>query len=132
MIFRQGFTIRGLTTAASLWLVAAIGMAAGAGYWKGAVIATGAALVSLRPLEWLKARMLPQRAASRIDDRAGRGRNERRGARRARASRATCSLCAGTGGAWRSSCELDRDRQNAGARRRVGAAAGRGGALATN
>jgi putative Mg2+ transporter-C (MgtC) family protein len=66
VIFRQGFTIRGLTTAASLWLVAAIGMAAGAGFWKGAVIATGAAIVSLRPLEWLKERMIPQRAASRL------------------------------------------------------------------
>jgi putative Mg2+ transporter-C (MgtC) family protein len=66
VIFRQGFTIRGLTTAASLWLVAAIGMAAGAGYWKGAVIAAGAALLSLRPLEWLKARALPQRAATRM------------------------------------------------------------------
>ena len=35
VIFRQGFTIRGLTTAASLWLVAAIGMAAGAGLLEG-------------------------------------------------------------------------------------------------
>ena len=66
LIFRQGFTIRGLTTAASLWLVAAIGMAAGAGYWKGAVIATIAALISLRPLEWLKGKMLPQRVASHM------------------------------------------------------------------
>jgi putative Mg2+ transporter-C (MgtC) family protein len=66
VIFRQGFTIRGLTTAASLWLVAAVGMAAGAGYWKGAVIAAVAALIGLRPLEWLKARFLPQRAATRI------------------------------------------------------------------
>jgi putative Mg2+ transporter-C (MgtC) family protein len=66
VIFRQGFTIRGLTTAASLWLVGAIGMAAGAGYWKGAVIATVAALISLRPLEWLKELALPQRAASRM------------------------------------------------------------------
>ena len=66
VIFRQGFTIRGLTTAASLWLVAAIGMAAGAGFWKGALIATGAAIISLRPLEWLKERMIPQRAASRM------------------------------------------------------------------
>jgi putative Mg2+ transporter-C (MgtC) family protein len=66
VIFRQGFTIRGLTTAASLWLVAAIGMAAGAGFWKGALIATGAAVVSLRPLEWLKERVIPQRAASRL------------------------------------------------------------------
>jgi putative Mg2+ transporter-C (MgtC) family protein len=66
VIFRQGFTIRGLTTAASLWLVAAIGMAAGAGYWAGAVLATGVALVSLRPLERLKELALPQRAANRL------------------------------------------------------------------
>jgi putative Mg2+ transporter-C (MgtC) family protein len=66
VILRQGFTIRGLTTAASLWLVAAIGMAAGAGYWKGAVIATVAGLISLRPLEWLKARALPHRTLSRM------------------------------------------------------------------
>ena len=66
VIFRQGFTIRGLTTAASLWIVAAVGMAAGAGYWKGAVIAAGAALVSLRPLEWLKERVIPHHAAARM------------------------------------------------------------------
>lgn len=66
LIFRQGFTVRGLTTAASLWLVAAIGMAAGAGFWKGALIATTAALISLRPLEWLKERALPRRAVSRL------------------------------------------------------------------
>jgi putative Mg2+ transporter-C (MgtC) family protein len=66
VIFRQGFTIRGLTTAASLWLVAAIGMAAGAGYWAGAVLATGVGVVSLRPLEWVKERLLPQRAAQRL------------------------------------------------------------------
>jgi putative Mg2+ transporter-C (MgtC) family protein len=66
VIFRQGFTIRGLTTAASLWLVAAIGMAAGAGYWAGAVLATVVGVVSLRPLEWLKERLIPQRAAQRM------------------------------------------------------------------
>ena len=66
IIFRQGFTIRGLTTAASLWLVAAIGMAAGAGFWKGAVIATVVALISLRPLESMKGVALPQRVASHL------------------------------------------------------------------
>src|SRR5262245_30439143 len=66
LIFRQGFTIRGLTTAASVWLVGAIGMAAGAGFWKGAVIATIAALISLRPLEWMKGVALPQRVASHM------------------------------------------------------------------
>ena len=39
-IIRQGLSVRGLTTAATFWLVAAIGMAAGAGYYAGAVIAT--------------------------------------------------------------------------------------------
>jgi putative Mg2+ transporter-C (MgtC) family protein len=66
VIFRQGFTIRGLTTAASLWVVAAVGMAAGAGFWKGALIATAVGIVSLRPLEWLKERAIPQRAAARL------------------------------------------------------------------
>ena len=66
VIFRQGFTVRGLTTAASLWLVGAIGMASGAGFWEGAVIATAVALISLRPLEWLKERALPQRAPARM------------------------------------------------------------------
>lgn len=66
IIFRQGFTVRGLTTAASLWLVAAVGMAAGAGFWKGAVIVTVAALISLRPLVWVKARGLSTRATQRL------------------------------------------------------------------
>lgn len=46
-IIRQGFTVRGLTTAAALWIVAAIGMAAGAGYYFGAVITTGGVLLAL-------------------------------------------------------------------------------------
>jgi putative Mg2+ transporter-C (MgtC) family protein len=46
-IIRQGFNVRGLTTAAALWIVAAIGMATGAGYWFGAGIATVIVLASL-------------------------------------------------------------------------------------
>jgi putative Mg2+ transporter-C (MgtC) family protein len=49
-IIRQGLSVRGLTTAASLWLVAAIGMAAGAGWWEAATIATAGALLTLWPL----------------------------------------------------------------------------------
>ena len=49
-IIRQGLSIRGLTTAASLWVVAAIGMASGAGYYSAAVITTVVVLVSLWPL----------------------------------------------------------------------------------
>lgn len=57
-IIRQGLSVRGLTTAASLWLVAAIGMAAGAGYWEGALIATFGALVTLGPLRVFAFRIL--------------------------------------------------------------------------
>jgi putative Mg2+ transporter-C (MgtC) family protein len=49
-IIRQGLSIRGLTTAAGLWVVAAIGMAAGAGYYTAALITTAVVLVGLGPL----------------------------------------------------------------------------------
>jgi putative Mg2+ transporter-C (MgtC) family protein len=57
-IIRQGLSVRGLTTAASLWLVAAIGMAAGAGYWEGALIATLGALLTLGPLRTIAFRII--------------------------------------------------------------------------
>jgi len=66
VIFRSGISIRGLTTAASLWLVAAIGMASGAGYWAGAVIGTVVGIVALRPLEWLKHFAIPHRGPARL------------------------------------------------------------------
>ena len=54
----RGINVRGLTTAATLWVVAAIGMAAGTGYYAVAVGATGLVLVSLGPLKFVSARML--------------------------------------------------------------------------
>lgn len=57
-IIRQGLSVRGLTTAASLWVVAAIGMASGAGYYSGALVATIVVLVSLWPLRILAHRLL--------------------------------------------------------------------------
>jgi putative Mg2+ transporter-C (MgtC) family protein len=48
-ILHQGQLIRGLTTAATLWIVAAVGMAAGAGYWLAALIATALVLFALEP-----------------------------------------------------------------------------------
>ena len=53
-IIRQGITIRGLTTAAGLWVVAAIGMAAGAGYYVAALVTTALVLVGLGPLRWVE------------------------------------------------------------------------------
>ena len=56
-IIRQGLSIRGLTTAAILLVVAAIGMASGAGYYSAAVITTVLVLVSLWPLRILAFRL---------------------------------------------------------------------------
>lgn len=39
-IIRDGFNVRGLTTAASLWAVSCVGIAVGSGFYSGAVIAT--------------------------------------------------------------------------------------------
>jgi putative Mg2+ transporter-C (MgtC) family protein len=57
-ILKYGASIRGLTTAASMWVAAAIGLAVGVGYYWAAVAVTVAALVSLtafRPLRaWVR------------------------------------------------------------------------------
>jgi putative Mg2+ transporter-C (MgtC) family protein len=53
-ILRQGLTVSGLTTAASLWVVAAIGLAAGAGFHFPAFLTTLLALVSLELLNRLE------------------------------------------------------------------------------
>jgi putative Mg2+ transporter-C (MgtC) family protein len=49
-ILKYGTSIRGLTTAASLWTAAAIGMAAGAGEWLIAAVGTFIVIFSLWPL----------------------------------------------------------------------------------
>jgi putative Mg2+ transporter-C (MgtC) family protein len=63
-IIRQGLSVRGLTTAATLWVVAAIGMAAGAGYWEAATATTVLVILSLWPLRiaahWVLERFEPQ------------------------------------------------------------------------
>jgi len=57
-IIRQGLSVRGLTTAATLWVVAAIGMASGAGYYSAAVVGTVIVIVSLWPLRLASYRIL--------------------------------------------------------------------------
>jgi putative Mg2+ transporter-C (MgtC) family protein len=56
-ILKYGTSIRGLTTAASLWTTAAIGMAAGAGEWLIAGVGTFIVVFSLWPLNALVARI---------------------------------------------------------------------------
>jgi putative Mg2+ transporter-C (MgtC) family protein len=66
-IIRQGLAVRGLTTAATLWVVAAVGLTAGAGYYSAAIITTVVALVSLWPL-----RILAHTIVSRFRPETGR------------------------------------------------------------
>lgn len=59
-IIRQGTDIRGLTTAASLWAAAAIGVAVGAGFLFGAVSTTVVVLLSLYLLRKVRAIIVPR------------------------------------------------------------------------
>ena len=60
IIFREGFTVHGLNTAATLWCTAAVGVIAGAGQLAFAGLMTGMVVfvnLGLRPLvKWLKRR----------------------------------------------------------------------------
>jgi putative Mg2+ transporter-C (MgtC) family protein len=60
-IIRDGLSVRGLTTAATLWVVAAVGMACGAGYYWPAVAVTVLTLAALWPL-----RLVAHRAIERM------------------------------------------------------------------
>ena len=57
-IIVRGINVRGLTTAATLWVVAAIGMAAGTGYYAVSLGSALLVLVSLGPLKLLSARFV--------------------------------------------------------------------------
>jgi putative Mg2+ transporter-C (MgtC) family protein len=56
-ILKDGVVIRGLTTAASLWATAAVGMAAGAGEYVLALVSAVIILVSLWPINLLAERL---------------------------------------------------------------------------
>jgi putative Mg2+ transporter-C (MgtC) family protein len=76
-ILHQGHLVRGLTTAASLWIVAAVGMAVGAGYWVAALITTLLVLFALWPLRLaiypLLLRLRPEEVLLYVELRAGEG-----------------------------------------------------------
>lgn len=57
VIMKDSYTIRGLTTAASIWITAAIGILIGMGYLTIAAAATLLALGTLSIFRWLEAKM---------------------------------------------------------------------------
>lgn len=66
-ILKRGVSVKGLTTAASLWAVAAVGMAAGAAAYGIAVAATIIVVVSLWPLRIIEDRWFPRKDSDPAD-----------------------------------------------------------------
>ena len=57
VIFKDGLSVRGLTTAASIWITAAIGILIGIGFYYPAALATVLTLGILSAFRWLEARL---------------------------------------------------------------------------
>ncbi|MCZ7559194.1 MAG: MgtC/SapB family protein [Burkholderiaceae bacterium] len=59
-IMKEGPTVRGLTTAASIWITAAIGVLIGIGFYFPALVATVLTLGTLSVFRWIETRMPAQ------------------------------------------------------------------------
>jgi putative Mg2+ transporter-C (MgtC) family protein len=57
VIFKEGLTVRGLTTAASIWVTASIGVLVGIGFWMPAILGTIATLAVLSVFRVVESRM---------------------------------------------------------------------------
>lgn len=60
-IIRDRAEVKGLTTAASLWVAAGIGLATGAGFYSGAIIASILALIVLFVLRFVEGKIFKDR-----------------------------------------------------------------------
>ena len=65
VIMKEKFTIRGLTTAASIWITASIGIILGMGFYSAGAAATVLTLIVLSFFGWVEKRM-PSREYSRL------------------------------------------------------------------
>jgi len=66
-IFRLGANVKGLTTAASIWVVAGIGMAVGAGMYLPAVVGTAIVLFTLFVMVRFEKRLFPGRSLRNLE-----------------------------------------------------------------
>src|SRR3954471_6787694 len=57
VIVKEGASVRGLTTAASIWITAAIGILAGVGFYFPVIVVTALTLGTLSMFRWIEARM---------------------------------------------------------------------------
>ncbi|PLX63414.1 MgtC/SapB family protein [Sedimenticola selenatireducens] len=60
VIFKEGLSVRGLTTAASIWITAAIGILIGIGFYFPAVVATLLTLGTLSVFRWIETKLPSQ------------------------------------------------------------------------
>jgi putative Mg2+ transporter-C (MgtC) family protein len=63
VIFKEGVTVRGLTTAASIWITAALGILIGIGFYFPATVTTVLVLFVLSIFRWVESRMRTQNYA---------------------------------------------------------------------
>ena len=57
VIFKEGLNVRGLTTAASIWITAGIGILLGIGFYFPAILATALTLIILSLFRWIEAKI---------------------------------------------------------------------------
>jgi putative Mg2+ transporter-C (MgtC) family protein len=57
VIMKEGLSVRGLTTAASIWITAAIGILAGVGFHRAVIIATVLTLGTLSVFRWIESKL---------------------------------------------------------------------------
>ena len=60
VIFKEGITVRGLTTAASIWITAALGILIGIGFYFPATVTTALAIFVLSIFRWVESHMRTQ------------------------------------------------------------------------
>ncbi len=66
VIFKEGISVRGLTTAASIWITAALGILIGIGFYFPATLTTGLVILVLSIFRWVESHMRTQSYA-RLD-----------------------------------------------------------------
>lgn len=57
VIFKEGLSVRGLTTAASIWITAAIGILIGIGFYFPAILGTALTVGTLSLFRWIEAKL---------------------------------------------------------------------------
>lgn len=63
VIIKEGLTVRGLTTAASIWMTSAIGIVIGLGFYFPALIATVITILTLSAFRWIESKIPSHRYA---------------------------------------------------------------------